>query len=530
MRVLIFAPYAKVWPHVVLESQLERMLKKLGHEVLMVNCFESFISFCHMHESSGLKIDSNIVERKRVCESCIKNSITGRGPANPAAMINDYRQEGDEREIQEFIKKVANLKLDELLFHDLYVGKMALAEVVLRYKKRDIQLTSDEFEHFKKILENVLTVILLGERLLLADKPDVVLGLNAGYAVPSAFYKLSMALGFRTLYLAGGPSIDDLSKSIVSWDFRKFGYTNPGKDLWIHTDYAPTSIEKRKIKRYFKKLRASKLAWTYSSAPNKISSKEFFNIPSDSKIFLLAMNSFDEVTALGLLDEEFKTNFQSKVFVNQIEWVKYTIDYFRANPALTLIIRPHPREMPNKREDQLAESAYEWKKFLSNKPDNVIIDHPELRFSIFDHFRSIDALITGWSSTAIEAMHEGIPVITYDSSLTGFPSTLTYTGTSRAEYISNIDLVARTCPRIDPSQSESWLSFHHYAGSIHLGGGLTDRPLFSQILKGSLMHRVILRLFPSMLRKLDIFMPVSHKNDVALDKLVRGVTETLYGN
>ena len=90
----------------------------------------------------------------------------------------------------------------------------------MRYKKRDFQLSSEQFEHFKKILENVITTILSGERLLRTIEPDVILGLNPGYAVPASFYKLAMTLGFRTLYLDGGPSIDDLSKSVTLWDFQ----------------------------------------------------------------------------------------------------------------------------------------------------------------------------------------------------------------------------------------------------------------------------------------------------------------------
>jgi hypothetical protein len=528
MKVLLFAPYAKVWQHVVLESQLERLLTGLGHEVIIVQCFESFISFCHMHESSGLKVGSSLSERKEICGSCSNNALAGQKKSSVRQKLIEYVQEQDKHQIEKFVNNLNNSNLEVLSFDGYPVGKIALAEIVLRYKKRDFKLSPDQFEHFKKILENIITTILAGKRLLSSIQPDVVLGLNPGYAVPASFYRLAMTLGFRTLYLAGGPSIDDLSKSVTLWDFQKYGMANPAKEIWDHNNYVPTRKDCKKVKLYFKKLRSSKLAWTYSSAPKKLSSREFFKIPKESKLFLLAMNSFDEVIALGLLDNGHQIRFQSGVFQTQIEWVQFTKNYFRDNPNDYLIIRPHPREMPNKREGQISESAHEWKNFLLHKPNNVIIDSPELGFSIYDHFDDIDALITGWSSTAIEAMHLGIPVITYDSKLPGFPSALAYSGRSREDYVSNLDKILKSTPRINPSQSESWLAFHNYAGSIYLGGGLLDRYPFNLITRGSLLHRALAKLIPSAVQKLDMLMPASRQDQELLGSIITGKLDNLY--
>ena len=145
MKVLLFAPYAKVWQHVILESQLERLLTQLGHEVIIVQCFESFISFCHMHESSGLKVDSSLSERKEICRSCTKNGLAGQRKFSVRQKLIEYAQEQDKLRIEKFVDDINNSNLELLNFDGQPVGKIALSEIVLRYKKRDFQLSPEQF-------------------------------------------------------------------------------------------------------------------------------------------------------------------------------------------------------------------------------------------------------------------------------------------------------------------------------------------------------------------------------------------------
>jgi hypothetical protein len=81
--------------------------------------------------------------------------------------------------------------------------------------------------------------------------------------------------------------------------------------------------------------------------------------------------------------------------------------------------------------------------------------------------------VTGWSSTAIEAMLLGKPVVTYDQSLPGFPKDIHLTGNSKEEYFRNLEAsILDSATRDHAELANRWLTHFLVRGSIQLTGGL----------------------------------------------------------
>ena len=84
-----------------------------------------------------------------------------------------------------------------------------------------------------------------------------------------------------------------------------------------------------------------------------------------------------------------------------------------------MVIRPHPREFANKRNNYKSDSqrGKELRNIFENyEAENIFFCWPEYKISIYELFEHCKMLINGWSSVGVEAGMLGIPV------LNSFPS------------------------------------------------------------------------------------------------------------
>lgn len=256
----------------------------------------------------------------------------------------------------------------------------------------------------------------------------------------------------------------------------------------------------------------------YSPKSNKsFDPRSHFGINERQKILLAALSSYDEVSAAYAIGAFPITKYNGKVFSSQFDWIKQTIDWLQNNHDYFLIIRVHPRDFPNKRENVTSEQSLVWAKLLTDLPPNVALDHPFDRISLTDYFPYIDAFTTGWSSTALEALYSGVPVITYDSGLPSFPSSIHASGDDIDTYFQNIKRALESFPSAEHRQNVvSWLSFSFCTGTVRVTGRVSDwyKSKLGNTMKFYL--RVAERLVPRLIHRIDISN--SLKNSFEPDK------------
>lgn len=513
---MIFSPFSGIWRHTVLESQIIEILSESREfEVISVGCGRLFPEDCtvraYFRGSSELTHDNSITN----CDKCsYARELFSSNTSAQCTNLQDYVHPGDLKSVQSLLKNINHQDAEKFVFENLQLGKKALYEIILKYKKRTTNLDVKEFEEWKSILTNAALVVAPARRLLEEIKPDVVISCNAQYAIPGTFAEIASEKKIKTYILSGSPSPVESANAIKIWDWQKYKATDPALHEWPGVQALPP-LNSKSLARYSRHERyisSGKSPWTYSSAKSKVNPFDFFKIERSKKIVLAVINSEDEIFAARIAELFPPSRTESSVFESQLDWIRFLIDYYSQDQETHLIIRLHPREFPNKRENQLSEQAAIWDSLLSSLPPNIHIDHPRDGYSFYDYLKHINVLTTGWSSTAIEALAYGISVVTYDQNLLGYPADELLTGDSIEQYKINLDCVERTERKFERMEfARQWINFAHFKGAIYLGGGVQDAHLRTSIpalkffLRG--INRILNLLAPKRIKKVDLKLP-----------------------
>jgi len=132
----------------------------------------------------------------------------------------------------------------------------------------------------------------------------------------------------------------------------------------------------------------------------------------------------------------------------------------------------HPRDFPNKRETFRSEQSFMLEDLLEHVPANAHVNWPAEGVSLYELLEDTDAILTGWSVTAMEALVLGIPVVTYDANLPSYPPDIQYTGRSEAEYYANIDRALADGWRLENAiKGFRWLAYNFVTCTVTVSEG-----------------------------------------------------------
>ena len=95
-------------------------------------------------------------------------------------------------------------------------------------------------------------------------------------------------------------------------------------------------------------------------------------------------------------------------FDTPFKWVKDTIQFMHGLDDVQLILKPHPAEAHRETKVRMAE----WARSEIDIPDNVLILEADTDINPYELMQQIDAGIVFNSTVGMEAVYEGVPVIT----------------------------------------------------------------------------------------------------------------------
>lgn len=523
-KVLIFSPFAYIWQHALPEIQLGRILERNGYSVSLLGCSEDFQQYCTSMSAAGLEITNSVVDKQNICNLCLKN----RQYSSEISGIKFLSSKSFTRVNKDNLVPVSIEDRIAMKIGNIEIGRIALYETLIKYKKIDTNLAQEESIHYEIHIKNALNSYGIAIQSLESEKPDVVVCYSPQYVVPGVFAAVAKSLQIPVIF-AEGSSIDvERYSHLRLWDWEEFGLSQPAlSNSELFERYSPN---RKSIKRARKQLSSKSQTTTlsvYSTATRGLDLFEFFNLDSRKKVYLMAMSSYDEVYSGYMINRLPQERFHGLVFEDQVEWLKATIEWFSKHPQLQLIVRPHPREFPNKRDNLSSEHQEVWSKVLDNLPANVRLDHPSLSFSLFDHLDKVDVVITGWSSTGIEALANGIPVVTYDQNLPTFPPLIHLTGTTQEDYFRNL-LNAGKIAKSNRNRHNAirWIAYTAEVGTVKVGGRITDRI-------GLPVHLMISKIINSrhlswFIKRLELKIPPSRSGDKRILQVIDGRAKSLY--
>jgi len=247
--------------------------------------------------------------------------------------------------------------------------------------------------------------------------------------------------GVRVIFIESGTNLAHRLGTLRVWDWGVHKLVNPALKYWGTSDQNPvTDLSSRKVDRHFEVLLQGR-HFAVFSAPHSgfFDLRQKWNVSAGKKIILMTLSSYDEAYAALLIEGFPREKVFSDVFCTQADWIKATLAWVANRPDLFLVIRVHPRDFPNKRENVRSEQSHILFDLLKDVPDNVHVNWPSEGISLYDLLEDTDVLVTGWSVTALEALVVGIPVVTYDKRLPSYPDDIHYSGRSESDYYKNID-------------------------------------------------------------------------------------------
>ena len=532
-NVVIFAPYSNIWSHSVSEGRLAKALLKIGCNVTVISCGGIFPKYCTPMELYNFEsVYTNTLMKSEICKNCQNNSnfLFKSNKLNYLNIANYITS----AERSYALSLTQNLEFSEILdfkLDNLPIGRIALYEPLIKFKKNTFDFNSLELDFARNSLYNSILTLFALNNLFKKFSFDLGFVYSPQYSAPGVFAEKMVSLGKKVYFVEGSSSVSDRYNYLRVWDWTKYKLNGPALTIWNESliiEREVSNFWKRRVHKHFKAIDFSISHSTYSPKNRDFQIRKFFDVPLRKKIILASLSSSDEVFSAKVIQGLNDNRIYSNVFLDQGTWIKKLIEWVAKKSEIILIVRIHPRDLANKNENVVSTQALKWSEILSSLPENVKVDHPEMKIPIESYFDQIDLLTTGWSSTALEALYRNIPVVTYDKFLSGFPDNIVISGISESDYFLNISLAIDKGIDLPWKQNVvKWLAFY-FSGVVKIQGPLRDRwisdryNLYSKLICG------LERFFPNTIKFLDLHYPLSKKSLTTLHELITNELDHLF--
>lgn len=446
MKILVFAPFSAIWVHAFPEALVVESLRQSGHEIVYLTCGRTFSNLCVSMGAYGVGLDADPAAKKRICDLCDSHKLLIKDRFGFAGYdLSQMLTPADHAWVDEVFARTNSTNLIDLVIDGINIGKCALAHFLINQKKSSLEFNDTEWTRLKVELRNALYAFVGCKRAIDEEKPDRVLVYVAAYSVNLVCCELARVRGIAHYYLAAAGNLSDRLQRIVVARGHSMNFQKSNIAHWQALKHLPCSAESlRYVTDHFQQLFRGRNPLVYSS-PVRNSTKDLrhhFGIRGDQKVLLAALSSYDEIFAsqiVGLWPSDFVS-----IFSSQVEWIQALVEFVSNRPDLFLIVRVHPRELPNRRDGLASESSKQLAQVLAKLPDNVKVNWPADKISLYEAAEITDVCLNAWSSAGKELALLGLPVVTYAPDLLVYPSDLNYVSDSRKGYFEQVELALKS--------------------------------------------------------------------------------------
>lgn len=442
MKVMVFAPFSAIWPHVFPEALVCEALQQYGHEIIYITCGRALDSLCLVQQSRSLK-KHTITEkaRRELCLECSRNKKIIKNEFQFHNFdISDYITDAHKKMADELALTVTPQNVLDFSYESVQVGRQALYVSLLQFKKSNMKFTDEEWDHCKEAIRNTLLVTMAAKLIIEKYQPDIFITYNNLYESNAAFsavakqYNAKIYSLHRACNLAHTSGLSFTEESNTAFGRYLMKFWEKVKDIPCPQEYLS------KITDHFLEVTKGLSVFAYS-APKKLgeqqSIRDVFRIPSSAKIICATMSSYDERFAAETTGNMPK--LEGVLFPNAIAWINSLFDFTRTHPNVFLIVRVHPREFPNKREGEKSSHAEELERAFQNLPQNAVINWPSQNISLYDLADDVDVFLNAWSSTGKEMSLLGLPVVNYSRAIMFYPPELNEWAETHDDYYAAIE-------------------------------------------------------------------------------------------
>jgi len=441
VKVLFFAPHAAIWLHAFPEALIARVLQQEQVEVVYVGCGTAFQAGCIPMRSFGLTPEAPVSHKQLVCAVCethknlLRSEFNLRGPD-----VIEHLTADELAEVDRLLATITPNTYQTLELDGLPVGRVALYEFLIQHKRMRPTFTEQEWLHYQIALRNTLCAFFACRKILEAERPDALFSFNSLYSVNHICALLGDQRGIVTYFSHLTSNLAERRYMLWVGQDKTYVFLKHLIQRWPQyrsLPCLPTSLAR--ITNHFLEILRGQSVFVYSAkkSTQALDIRQHFNIPTHHQLIVALMGSPDENVAAEAIAA--LPDYSDTLFPLQTDWLAALLEFASQRPNLTLIIRVHPREFPNKREGVKSEHARQLEELLRDLPPNVRVNWPSDQLSLYDLMEETDVFLNSWSSAGKEMSLFGLPVVVYSQGLLYYPADLNYLGRTRAEYFELID-------------------------------------------------------------------------------------------
>jgi hypothetical protein len=483
MKILVFAPFANVWDHSLVEFGIANALAQSGSEITVIGCKGLLAPQCISSLEANIDFrSSGDREFEKLCSKCVqrKNLLRSNFENSNYIDMDSFISTEETDAIQSLITKIEYDSWINFEFMNLQIGRIAFYEFALKHKLRSTNFPRTLWPEYLHQVSNSMKTALAFDKILSKIEADRVIVHNALYSVNRVVALTSESKGVPCFSIGASQNFSERKSSFTLFASAENSIGLSRSQEWASFSELKdeSSVDFDKCDSHFKEIMSGSNAFTYSQGAINVSdedTRKFFDIQKDQRVCVATLSSEDEFFAaniLGVIPPPFSN---STYFSSQFEWIEFLFSFFRENSHIELILRVHPREFPNKRDSVTAENVEKLRSLFNSAPKNVHINWPEDNLSVYQ-IAGITDLLLNWTSTVgVEFLSLGIPVLIPDcSNLFSYPYELNHVATSKEDYGNAIlELVNNKWSKENITNAFKWITF--LSNEVSIGTPSTNR-------------------------------------------------------
>jgi len=428
-RVLLFAPEARLWPSYRLQLSLIDAWQSMGASVRVIGCSGLFDDLCPVMLASHVGPSATKRERASFCRECTsvadlaQRQLSFEYESLDAHVSADMRQQVDT-----FMEQVTPANWHSIEWEGIPFGRYASYLSMLTYKTHDVTKSPQAWQAYSIDLRNSLITYLACDRLVAEAKPSHALVYDRLYPTHRAFLLAMKKHGVPASGMTAGAFIPRRYESVVFHPYSHASQTLvDSTNVRSALDSPMTKEEVSDVATQISHLVVGNDPWVYSTnatARTPLEVRDALGISAEGPVGVVLVGSPDETRSSLLVDAEFDRTEGAGVS-DVVEFVSTCVRAARLVPDIQIVIRLHPRLAANKRERVTSPDLQAIQSALSDLPANVVVNSPGDGVGLHDVMRIADFGVNHGSTSGLEFLAFGLPVIHVDPNrLNAYPPTL----------------------------------------------------------------------------------------------------------
>ena len=418
MNVLWFGVNAGLVPALALEAALADGLAQSGDAVTRIACHGVFDTFCPVMQSEGLTAQSPQRDKRRTCRKCRSLGASADDQAGYRTVhLDDYITDAELSEVDEVLAAVSRENWNALVREGIDVGRYSTYLSMLNHKVENVAAHDQSWSDYVADLRNSLIAVCALPRVFDEVNPTHALVYNPLYPTNRVFWELALQRGVKGIAISTGGFVPNRAGTLAIYPDLSASQTLVDSQTVVESLRTPcTPDEVQATERHLRGLMAGHDPWVYSPAPTGSQEDEIrekLGVDPGRKVVLALVASPDETRSSELVDAEF-VRVAGHDLSDVQEFVRTAVEVGERNPDLDVVIRLHPRLAPNKRERITSPDLKPIQEILESRPGNVHVNAPGDGVGLYDVMRIADVGVNQSSSSGLELLVHGIPVVHYD--------------------------------------------------------------------------------------------------------------------